>query len=313
MTCAPHDRDPAAPNADSAGGAPLRQRARAKLNLGLKVLGRRPDGFHDIAGIFQTLDLADVLEFRPAARDRLTCTDPTLSTGDDNLVCRAVVAFRAAVPSLRPVHVRLDKRIPRGAGLGGGSADAAATLVGLNRLSGRPLAPASLAELGLALGSDVPFALMGGTARVGGRGEHLEPLAWDGPRPQYVLACPGEQVSTAWAYGQLDLDALTGPSPYRSFLNSLRGGRVDGSGLLQVLENDFQPLVEGAKPIVAELSSQLRRLGAHVCSMTGTGSTVYGVFDDRIAAQSACEQVRAGGCRSFLCVPADYECPAWRP
>ena len=111
-------------------------------------------------------------------------------------------------------------------------------------------------------------------------------------------------MSTAWAYGQLDLGALTGPTPYRSFIDSLRGGRVDGPGLLSVLENDFQPLVESAKPIVAEMSSQLRRLGAQICSMTGTGSTVYGVFRDRTAAQSACHQVRAGGCRSFFCVPA---------
>lgn len=286
----------------SAGGA-HRELARAKINLGLKVLGRREDGFHDIASVFQTVDLADALEFRPAAVDGLTTTDPTLTTGPDNLVCRAVVAFRAAVPSLAPVHVHLRKHIPAGAGLGGGSADAAATLRGLNHLADGPLEPDALHELGVGLGSDVPFALLGGTALVGGRGERLEPLTWAGPRPHYVLACPQVEVSTAWAYGQLDLSKLTAPSSYRSFLNSLRGGRVDGPGLLSVLENDFQPLVEGAKPIVAELSSLLRRLGAQACSMTGTGSTVYGVFDDRTAAQNACEQVCAGGHRSFFCAP----------
>ncbi|MFH1566647.1 MAG: 4-(cytidine 5'-diphospho)-2-C-methyl-D-erythritol kinase [Gemmatimonadota bacterium] len=282
--------------------APLRRLARAKINLGLKVVGRRPDGYHDIVSVFQSVDLADELHFEPASEDGLTCSDPALSVGPDNLVRRATAAFRAAGGG-SPVHIHLDKRIPTGSGLGGGSADAASTLTGLNELAGHPLDAAALSRLGAVLGSDVPFALGGGTALVTGRGERLAALDWEGPAPCFVLVYPGVEVSTAWAYRHLDLGRLTGPSPYLSFLDSLCGGRLDGWRLLSVLENDFLPLVEGAKPIVAEVRSQLCRLGARVSSMSGSGSTVYGVFDDRSAAQKACSRLVEGGHRSFFCEP----------
>jgi len=279
--------------------------ACAKLNLGLKVLGRRPDGFHDIVSVFQTVSLVDVLHFCRGSEAELSCTDPALSCGSDNLVQRARAAFyRAAKDQSTGAAVRLhlDKRIPMGAGLGGGSADAAAALRGLNRLSANPLSNTELLELGAGLGSDVPFALTGGTALVGGRGERLEPLVWEGPIYSYVLVYPGVEVSTAWAYGQCR-PGLTDSSAYLKFTNSVRDGRVDGEGLISVLENDFEALVQRAKPIVAEASSHLYLAGAKVCSMSGTGSTVYGIFDDRRAAQRACEGLRTGGFRSFFCEP----------
>lgn len=279
--------------------------AWAKLNLGLKILDRRPDGYHNIASVFQTVSLVDVLHFHLGGEGALTCTDPVLSCGPDNLVQRAVAAFRHATgdqPWLAAVGIHLDKRIPLGAGLGGGSADAAAVLRGLNRLSSEPLNGDSLLELGAGLGSDVPFSLTGGTALVGGRGERLEPLVWEGPTYSFVLVYPGFEVSTAWAFGQ-HRPGLTDFSVYHSFITSVRDGRVDGEGLISVLENDFEPLVQRAKPIVAEVSSRLNLAGAKVCSMSGTGSTVYGIFDDRRAAQRACEGLRTGGFRSFFCEP----------
>ena len=279
--------------------------ACAKLNLGLKVLNRRPDGYHDIVSVLQTVSLVDILHFCLGSEERLTCTDPALSCGPDNLVQRTTVAFNRATRDQSPgaaVRLHLDKRIPVGAGLGGGSADAAASLRGLNRLSTAPLSSADLLELGAGLGSDVPFALTGGTALVGGRGERLEPLVWEGPTYSYVLVYPGFEVSTAWAYGQ-HRGGLTDPSAYLKFISSVRDGRVDGEGLISVLENDFEPLIQRAKPIVAEVSSHLNLAGALVCSMSGTGSTVYGIFDDRGAAQRACEGFRTGGFRSFFCEP----------
>lgn len=284
-------------------GGSLVEKAWAKINLGLKVRWRRADGYHELCTIMQAVDLADVLWIEPAAQTRLTCTDPELSTGPDNLVLRAVEVFNCRL-SGAPCRVRLhlEKHIPMGAGLGGGSADAAAALRGLNRLCGAPFSAAVLRELAGLLGSDAPFLISGGTALARGRGEQLEPLHWEGDF-YYVLACPEVAVSTVWAYSQVQ-PGLTPSSPYLNFVSSLSGGRVAGKALINVLENDFQGLVERANPIVAELRSHLSLAGAQACSMSGSGSTVYGIFDDRNAAQRAHQGLRAKGCRSFFCRPA---------
>lgn len=280
-----------------------REIARAKINLGLKVLRRRPDGYHDICTLMQQVDLADQLRFYPAKEDRLTCSEPSLSTGPDNLVLRAAALFRTRLSTpASSFHIHLEKHIPMGAGLGGGSADAAAALRGLNGLCGAPLDPATLAALAGQLGSDVPFLLRGGTALAQGRGELLTPLAWEG-ESYYVLVYPGVAVSTAWAYGQVK-PGLTQISPYLTFITSLSGGRVAGKALFSVLENDFQELVERANPIVAEVRTHLSLAGAQICSMSGSGSTVYGIFDDRVAALQAHQGLGARGYRSFFCVPA---------
>lgn len=283
------------------GGQPLVEMAYAKINLGLKVLRRREDGYREICTIMQSVDLADVLLFEPAAEDCLTCTDPGLPTGADNLVLRAAELFNRRLSAPRRVHIHLEKNIPVGAGLGGGSADAAAALRGLNRLCGEPLSAAQLRQLASHLGSDVPFLISGGTALARGRGELLEPLRWEGDFC-YVLVYPGVAVSTAWAYSQIRPN-LTHPSPYLNFITSLSGGRVAGKALLSVLENDFQGLVERVNPIVAELRSGLSLAGAQACSMSGSGSTVYGIFDDRSAAHRACQALQAQGYRSFFCRP----------
>ena len=282
--------------------------AWAKLNLGLKVLSRRQDGYHDVAGIFQTINLADTVHLTPADHLALTCSDPSLPDGAGNLAFRAAQAYLAATDAA-PCHVHLQKRIPAGAGLGGGSADAAAVLRGLDRRSAQPLGAAALACLGAQLGSDVPFAVRGGTALVGGRGEDLQPLAWDSGDVWYVLVCPPDPVRTAWAYAELDRQREAAPAAlpddgrYLTFLSSARGGRVEPSGLWSILENDFQPVVEGAKPIVARTSRLLADTEPLVHSMSGSGSTVYGVYDDRIAARRAAERLRATGYPVFLCTP----------
>lgn len=281
---------------------PLIEKAHAKINLGLKILGRRPDGYHDILSLAQCLDLADTLHIESASFDQLTCTTDQLSTGPDNLVCRALDAFRTQLG--RPVQyfrIHLEKNIPMGAGLGGGSADAAAVLRALNRLYGAPFANAELCEVGAALGSDIPFLVAGGTALMRGRGERLEPQGWTGA-VYYTLVYPEVEVGTAWAYSQLG-PVLTENTPYLSFIASLSGGCVDHKRLFEVLENDFMPVVERAYPIVAELRSQLDRAGARATSMSGSGSTVYGIFDDRTTASQAQQAQQEQGYRSFLCRP----------
>ena len=284
----------------------LTERAYAKINLGLKVLGRRPDGYHDILSLAQCVDLADVLYIAPAATDELTCTADHLSTGPDNLVRRALEAFRVHQP-VAPLRIHLEKNIPIGAGLGGGSADAAAMLRALNRICNKPLSMDKLRALGAALGSDIPFLVEGGTALMRGRGEILEPQQWAGAA-HYALVYPEVAIGTAWAYGQFG-PFLTENTPYLRFVSSLSGGSVDHNRLFEVLENDFMPMVERAYPIVAELRSQLDRAGARATSMSGSGSTVFGIFDDRMAASQAQVALQGRGFRSFLCQPTPISVP----
>ncbi len=287
----------------------LVEKAYAKINLGLKVLSRRPDGYHEILSVAQCVDLADVLYFEPASSDQLTCSLDSLSTGQDNLVCRAVDAFRTRLD--RPAqsfHIHLEKNIPIGAGLGGGSADAAAALRVLNRFYDQPFSNADLRQIAATLGSDIPFLVEGGTALLRGRGEILEKLSWEGA-VFYVLAYPDVEISTAWAYGQLG-SILTENTPYFNFIASLSGGCVDHDRLFEVLENDFTTAVDRTYPIVAELCSQLDRVGARVTSMSGSGSTVYGIFDDRKTASQAQSALQRQGCRSFLCQPVSAQLSA---
>ena len=280
----------------------LVEKAYAKINLGLKVLGRRPDGYHEILSVAQCVDLADVLYLKSSSSDHLTCSLDGLSTGPDNLVCRAVDAFRARLN--RPTHsfrIHLEKNIPIGAGLGGGSADAAAALRALNRFYDQPFSNVGLRQIAATLGSDIPFLVESGTALMKGRGEILEALSWEGA-VFYVLAYPEIELSTAWAYNQLG-SILTENSPYSKFINSLSDGCVDHDRLFEVLENDFTPAVDRTYPIVAELRSQLDQVGARATSMSGSGSTVYGIFDDRNIASQAQSALQRQGCRSFLCQP----------
>ena len=278
------------------------EKAYAKINLGLKVLNRRMDGYHEIRGIVQSVDLADALHFRHSDENRLTCTNTRLSTGSDNLVIQAMELFNAHLQETpRVFHIHLEKIIPIGAGLGGGSADAAAVLRGLNRLYRMPFSVDALREMAACLGSDIPFLILGGTALIRGRGEIVDSLEWKG-ETFYLLVYPDVEVETAWAYRRVE-EGLTPQSPYLNFIDSLSGGCVDHKSLICLLENDFQPVVERAYPIVADLSSQLSEAGALACSMSGSGSTVYGIFDDRTAACQARQEMQRKGLQTFLCRP----------
>ena len=275
------------------------EKAYAKVNLGLKILGKREDGFHDLISICQTVDLCDRLEFFAASSDRMSCSARELACSD-NLVLRALSLCRSRMGGdHQPVHVHLEKRIPVGAGLGGGSADAAAVLRAMAAITGVQTDVDTLATWGAALGSDVPFLVRGGTAVIRGRGEIIEPVSCE--QFEYVIAYPGVEIDTAWAYTQLRGFKLTPISAYARFAGSLGGGRVDTDRLVELVDNDFQPIVERAKPIVADTREQLLDAGAAIASLTGSGSAVYGIFDDRIAAASAHSQLTAKGIRSFHC------------
>ena len=269
-----------------------RVRALAKINLDLRVLGKRPDGYHELRTIFQTVSLADTLEiaFTPGRKTSIELEDALAIP--DNLVSRAAKAVLDAVRVTGAVAMRLTKRIPMGAGLGGGSSDAAAVLLALPVLAGRALDAAALCRLGEALGSDVPFFLLGGTAVGIGRGTELFPLP-DRPSMPGVLVTPEVHVSTPEAYRRLGA-RLSGDSASPVFDFQSQAWAVEGRPLPV---NDFEAVVFEQHPQLAALKKRLERAGAAVAMMTGSGSALFALFGTRGEASSAREIL--GGERSF--------------
>ena len=282
--------------------------APAKINLGLKVLRRRPDGYHDIRSIFQTVDLFDRLSFERVddGNTEILCDDPGTPTDSRNLIHRAVGALRECTGTNRGVRVRLDKRIPVGAGLGGGSSDAAAALRALNRVWALGLSADRLRALGSCVGSDVPFLLGGGTALVSGRGEHVQHVRWCGDI-SYVLVYPGFPVATGWAYRNIRI-GLTEGSTYCKLLSCVEGtGEVEAGDLLPSLENDFLPLVEATHPEAREVLGTFEEAGALGCSLSGSGSTLFGAFTDATLAARVARNLDRDGYRVFVCRPYPME------
>ena len=247
--------------------------AAAKVNLALEVLGRRDDGYHEIATVMQAVDLsdrlvledADVLELRTTARD--------VPTDGTNLALRAARVLREVAGSSRGARITLEKRIPVAAGLGGGSTDAAAVLVGLSRLWGLRWPTARLAEVGVTLGMDVPFFLHGGAALGTGRGDRLEPLP--GCALGLVLVNPGVGASTAEIYGGVVPTMYSDGGRARRMAAALRSrqpGRVAAN-----LGNALERVAAPRHPEVEQMEAALLAAGALGASMSGSGLTVLGV------------------------------------
>lgn len=293
--------------------------APAKINLHLEVLGLRPDGFHELAMVMQSLDLADGLVFNPTADGQisLSCDDPALPTDGSNLIIRAaeLVRSRAGLPELG-AHIDLSKRIPIGAGLAGGSSDGAATLVGLNALWGCGFTAAELHAMATALGSDMPFCLDGGTQLCFGRGERLEPLALAQPPGLGVLLIkhPQASVSTPWAYGrcrELRGDFyLEQEADFAQRREALRQSpllaALAGAGPMPRLRNDLQSVVEPEVESVRQGLALLRGLeGALAVAMSGSGPSLFALFPDLAAASAAqaalAGALEAGGFGSWCC------------
>jgi 4-diphosphocytidyl-2-C-methyl-D-erythritol kinase len=277
--------------------------AFAKINLSLRVLGRRADGYHELRTVFQTISLKDSLTFEATAEEdvELLCSAPDVPADESNLVLRAASALRERFGVRRGARVRLEKRIPAGGGLGGGSSDAAATLVGLTRLWGVETDAVGLSELGARLGADVPFFLTGGTALGTGTGADVTPLK-DLPRKYLVVVTPGVRVSTAEAFGALGLTALTKvgsavmlPISHAEaeFRDSLRG----------VMSNDFEPSVLRLFPEIGRAKDALLGAGARRAMLSGSGSSVFGVFENETEAGRARERLSEAGAgwQAFAC------------
>jgi 4-diphosphocytidyl-2-C-methyl-D-erythritol kinase len=262
---------------------PLTHLSPCKVNLLLNILGRRPDGFHELETLMQPVGLSDVLTFEraPTGLD-LTCTDPRLPTDDSNLVYRAAAAFKRSAGCSTGVRIHLDKRIPMAAGLGGGSSNAATTLLALNDLFGQPLPPQSLVAIAATLGSDVPFFLQPNPALATGRGERVEPLP---PFPALrgatlLLIHPGFGISTPWAYGELARfpAALQGrPGRARELITLLQSGDLHRAGA--AFYNSLEAPALAKYPILALYQEFLREHGAAATLMSGSGSTTFALFE----------------------------------
>lgn len=265
---------PAAADVRSDPPYPVRIPAPAKVNLFLEVLGRRPDGYHEIATLMVAIGLADELEFAPADGSglTLTCDAPDLPTGADNLVLKAAARLREETGCTAGAAIRLAKRVPWAAGLGGGSSDAAAALVGLNGLWNLGLPPADLARIGAGIGSDVPFFLNGPAAWCTGRGEVVEPVTVGRPL-DLVLVKPPEGLATADVYRRVRVPEA--PADGAAARTALAAGDVEALG--RALFNRLQEPAMELSPAVADWHRRLRAAGAEWTLMSGSGTCLFGL------------------------------------
>ncbi len=279
--------------------------APAKLNLFLEILGKRPDGYHEVETLMVAVDLHDTLTFAddPSGRITLRCDDPSLPTDSANLVVRAAEALRAAAGRPLGASIDLRKSIPAQAGLAGGSSDAAATLLALDRLWGLRLAADRLDALAGEVGSDVAFFRHAPAAVGRGRGERVEPVPLPGPL-HFVLVCPRVGVSTAEAYRRLVPPAR--PRPIGPALAALAAG--DPGALGRALFNRLQPVAESIEPALGRVRGALERLGPSLDGslMSGSGSAYFGLGRDLDAARAAARSLDGlglGQVRVVTCGP----------
>jgi len=272
--------------------------APAKINLSLHVLGRRSDGYHEVAMLLQRISLFDrvtlTLEEKPGLR--VVCNGLDLPAGEENIAARAARELFAAAGVKSGLEIAIDKHIPVAAGLGGGSSDAASVLVGLNRMLALNIDRQVLMDIGLRLGADVPFFIFGGPAWATGIGEHLERVP-DLPSAWYVLVNPQIPVSTAWVYQNLGLTSPRLEARLPEFPKTV-------TGLVEQLHNDLERVTIPRYPIISEIKRLLLFFGAAGTLMSGSGSTVFGVFEQAETARQAWRELsKRTTWRSFLTAP----------
>jgi 4-diphosphocytidyl-2-C-methyl-D-erythritol kinase len=280
-------------------------RAPAKINLSLRAVGRRADGYHLIDSIMVPVSLYDEIEIRKRRRTagtqeageqiQISCNHPAVPLGKENIVYRAAQRIMKKGGRFQPVRIQIRKRIPVGGGLGGGSSDAAATLVAMNRLLKLRLSRAALEKIALSLGADVPFFIRGRPARARGIGERLQPLRGL-PHFWAVIVFPGFPVSTGWAYGKLRVK-LTKLVVNTSIINSPKN--LDE--LSRLLVNDLESVTLKRYPAIGFLKERLLREGAGSALMAGSGSSVFGIFKSQRAGRIALRRLRLEeGAQAFL-------------
>jgi 4-diphosphocytidyl-2-C-methyl-D-erythritol kinase len=276
--------------------------APAKVNLGLAVHRRRPDGYHDISTLFLKISLLDEVRLTAQPRDIVVhCEHPDVPSDARNLVHRAAAALQPYAAPGQGVHLTLQKTIPVAAGLGGGSSDAAATLLGLNTLWQLGLSTAELAPYAARLGADVPLFLAPTVAAMGyGRGDELEPVAC--PQTFYlVLVKPPIAVSTAWVYQQLRFELTASPKDTNILRQCLESGDIEGLGV--ACFNDLEAVVLRHFPVVQDVKHALAQPGVYGVCMSGSGPTVYALCPSWDVAHEVASVVRQRGWGVWVCRP----------
>lgn len=281
------------------------QRAYAKINIGLDVLRRRADGYHEVKMIMQTVDIYDelVLERRKEPGIELRMDNSDLPSGGDNLICRAADLLFREKKITEGVNISLTKRIPIAAGMAGGSADAAAALRGLNELFDMGYSLTELQALGVGLGADIPYCLAGGTMLSEGIGEILTPLPAP-PAAHLVIAKPDINVSTAFVYGNLHADRLAWHPDIDGMIVALQKGDLDG--ITDRLGNVLETVTVKAHPVIEQIRELLRKQGAENALMSGSGPTVFGIFKEKETAARAAEAVERGRLAKQIFVTTFY-------
>ncbi|AUS98466.1 4-(cytidine 5'-diphospho)-2-C-methyl-D-erythritol kinase [Clostridium thermosuccinogenes] len=266
-------------------------KARAKINLSLDVLGRRPDGYHDVKMVMQTIELHDRIFIEVIEKGiEIECSAPWVPNDKGNIAYKAAEQLIERFGIKKGVKIRIDKNIPVAAGLAGGSSDAAAVLKGMNSLFKLDLTEKELMDIGKTIGADVPFCIRGGTMLAEGIGEiltQLDPL----PVTNIVLIKPKIGVSTAWVYENLNVKKLTSRPNTNIIINSIANGNI--KKLAQNMKNVLETVTSGKYEVIGEIKQKLVELGALGSMMSGSGPTVFGIFSDKAAAMRAYEAMES--------------------
>lgn len=265
--------------------------APAKLNLGLRVTGRRPDGYHELVSVMVPISLFDTVQVELSRGEGIVlhCEGRSVPPHSDNLAYKAASHFRSRTGLQGKVNLRLNKRIPVAAGMGGGSSDAAAVILGLSALFESTLSRNELSQLAREIGADVPFFLVGRPALAKGIGDLLKPLQpW--VQRWYVVVNPPISVSTAWVFQELRIELTAEGKHYN--IKSLKSGSPRG---YRGLKNDLEKVTVSHFPVIGAIKKQLITSGAEAALMTGSGPTVFGVFSHRGPAERATQFIAATG------------------
>ena len=267
-------------------------KARAKINLTLEVGEKRPDGFHEVSMIMQSLRLWDDVElfFSQGTENTVECNIPFFRADEKNIAYRAVLLMQERYHLTQSVHLRIRKKIPIAAGLAGGSADAAAVLRGMSKLYSLRLSTEQLMQIGAELGSDIPFCIMGGTCLATGRGEKVEMLPAF-PTTYVLLIKPDFSVSTPWAYRVFDEEPPQKKPDYKHMLQIIQQGRLDQ--IQEEMINMLEKPVMREYPILQEIKEKILAEGAMASAMSGSGPTVYGLFREEKTVRAAYAKLRS--------------------
>lgn len=272
----------------------MKLRALAKINLGLDVTGKRPDGYHEVRMIMQSIQMFDQLEIEKSGEPgiRIETNLSFLPCNENNLVYRAADLLMKEFDIRSGLDVKLTKFIPVAAGMAGGSSDAAAVLVGVNRMFGLGLSTSELMERGVKIGADVPYCIMRGTALAEGIGEKLTRLS---PMPpcHVLIGKPGINVSTKFVYGNLDLKKVKTHPDIDAIRDAIERG--DLHGVARNMGNVLELVTCPAYPVIEEIKELMMQEGALNAMMSGSGPTVFGLFDDQETAKKAYEKLRDSG------------------